>query len=246
MTLLIRLVAKYALWIYVLCGIGMMLYLRSALVARKEGGQAVYSLERESAASRIYRSSGMILLLLLIAVGVYALSHYVELPSPAASPIAVPTVATGTPAPTQRTPTLTPGAPTLTILPTSTRRPRSTAATVPTTAPNTPATAVAPASCPDPNVQIVQPGRGQTINEGIQVRGTAQKDQFDRYEFKFKSQDVADEWHWVETFRTPVSGGELGFWKTSHLPSGSYLFMLIAIDHMGNSQECIVPVVVKH
>jgi hypothetical protein len=244
MTLLLRLVAKYALWIYVLCGIGMVLYLRTALAARREGGQAIYSLERESAASRIYRSSGMILLLLLIVVGVYALSHYVELPSPTVSPIALPTTAAGTP--TQRPPTPTSGAPTVTVLPTSTRRPLSTAVTVPTTVPSTLATAVAPASCADPNVQIAQPGHGQVINEGIQVRGTAQKDQFDRYEFKFKSQDVADEWHWVETFRTPVGGGDLGFWRTSHLPSGNYLFMLIAIDQRGNSQECIVPVVVRH
>ena len=246
MTLLIRLVAKYALWIYVLCGIGMVLYLRTALAARKEGGQAIYSLERESAASRIYRSSGMILLLLLIVVGVYALSHYVELPSPSVSPITLPTVAAGTPTPTPRPSPLTPGVPTMTVLPTSTRRPRSTAATVPATVPGTPATAIAPVSCPDPNVQVVQPGRGQTIDEGIQVRGTAQKDQFDRYEFKFKSQDTADEWHWVETFRIPVSSGDLGFWRTSHLPSGNYLFMLIAIDQRGNSQECIVPVAVKH
>jgi len=244
MTLLLRLVAKYALWIYVLCGIGMVLYLRTALAARKEGGQAIYSLERESAASRIYRSSGMILLLLLIVVGVYALSHYVELPSLTVSPITLPTAAAGTP--TQRPPTPTPGVPTMTVLPTSTRRPLSTAVTVPTTAQGTPATAIAPASCSDPNVQVALPGRGQVINEGIQVRGTAQKDRFDRYEFKFKSQDIADEWHWVETFRTPVSSGDLGFWRTSHLPSGNYLFMLIAIDQSGNSQECIVPVVVKH
>jgi len=246
MTLLIRLIAKYALWIYVLCGLGMVLYLRTALAARKEGVQAVYSLERDSATSRIYRSSGMILLLLLVVVGVYTLSHYVALPSPTISPVTPPTAAAGTPTPTQRPPTLTPGALAATAVPTATRRPRNTTVAVPTTAQSTPATAIAPVSCPHPNVQIVQPGRGQVLNEGIQVRGQAEKDQFDRYEFKFKSQDAADEWHWVETFKTPVNSGDLGYWGTSHLPPGNYLFMLIAIDHSGNSQECIVPVVVRH
>ena len=245
MTLLIRLIAKYALWIYVLCGLGMALYLRTALAARKEGTQAVYSLERESATSRIYRSSGMIMLLLFIVVGVYALSHYVELPSPSTSPILVVTSSTVTPTPTQRSPTITAGTPGITVAPTATRRPRSTAVVLPTDAQSTPTVAVAPASCPHPNVQVVQPGRGQVINEGVQVRGTAQKDQFDRYEFKFKNQDVPDEWHWVETFKTPVQSGDLGFWATSHLPPGNYLFMLIAIDQSGNSQECVVPVVIR-
>ena len=65
MSLIIRLIAKYALWIYVLCGLAMLFYLRAALSARREGSQAIYSLEKESAAERVYRSSGMIFLLLL-------------------------------------------------------------------------------------------------------------------------------------------------------------------------------------
>ena len=58
----------------------MLLYLRAALSARNEGSQAIFSLERETAAKRVYSSSGMIFVLLLIVVGVYALSNYVELP----------------------------------------------------------------------------------------------------------------------------------------------------------------------
>ena len=42
--------------------------------------------------------------------------------------------------------------------------------------------------------------------------GSASKEDFDRYEFKFQSRDFEDEWHWVETFRTPVENGDLGWW----------------------------------
>jgi hypothetical protein len=247
MTLLIRLIAKYALWIYVLCGLGMLFYLRTAMAARHEGSQAIYSLERESAAKQVYRSSGMILVLLLIVVGVYTLSHYVEVPAPNTSPIEVPTPVTEAATPTRAVGSPTPSEPTLTVEPTATRRARPPTVILPTIEQETPTPQVAPAACPHPNVQVSQPGQSQVINQGIEVRGTAHKEMFDRYEFKFQSQDIPnDDWHWVQTFQTPVENGNLGFWTTSHLPPGRYRFMLIAIDKTGNSQECIVPVVIQH
>jgi hypothetical protein len=266
MTLIVRLITRYALWIYLLCGLGMLLYLRAALGARNEGSQAMFSLEREHAAKRVYNSSGMILVLLLIVVGVYALSNYVEL-----SPINTGTATTpdaaemgtieakegSTPAPdaasgAEPTPAddgLTPaGAETPTREPTPTRRPLVTAIPLPEIEQSTPVpqAPVPPAVCPHPNVQVAQPGQSQVIDAGIQVRGTADKEGFDRYEFKFRSLDLpGDEWHWVETFRVPVLDGDLGFWSTAHLPPGRYQFMLIAIYRSGNSQECLVPVIIQ-
>lgn len=271
MTLIVRLIARYALWIYVLCGLGMLLYLRAALSARNEGSQAIFSLEREQAAKRVYNSSGMILVLLLIVVGVYALSNYVELPPVGTGTATTPDAAeidtgigegssrlgAGTPAPDAASgaePTPADDGATLaeaetpTREPTPTRRPLVTAIPLPTIEESTPApqAPAIPAVCPHPNVQVAQPGQGQVIDAGVEVRGTATKEGFDRYEFKFKSLDLPeDEWHWVETFRDPVLDGNLGFWSTAHLPPGRYQFMLIAIDRTGNSQECLVPVIIQ-
>lgn len=261
MTLVVRLIARYALWIYVLCGLGMLIYLRAALSARNEGSQAIFSLEREHAAKRVYSSSGMILVLLLIVVSVYILSNYVELPpidtgtatTPDAAEMgAVETKEGGTPVaetaestPADAGPTPA-GAETPTREPTPTRRPLITAIPLPESEQDTPVPQAAPAVCPHPNVQVTQPGQGQVIDTGVEVRGTATKEGFDRYEFKFKNLDLPeDEWHWVETFRDPVSDGNLGFWSTAHLPPGRYQFMLIAIDKTGNSQECVVPVIIQ-
>jgi hypothetical protein len=246
MTLIVRLIAKYALGIYILCGLGMLFYLRAALAARREGAYAIYSLERESAAKRVYRSSGMILVLLLIVVGVYILSDYIELPS-STSPIPTPTRTADIATPTKAKATSTPSELTPTIEPTPTRRPRNTSVILPTIVQDTPTPQTIPANCPHPNVQIFQPGQNHTVNQGIEVRGTAIKDGFDRYEFKFQNQDIPnDDWHWVQTFHTPVQNGSLGIWQTSHLPSGNYRFMLIAIDKTGNSQECTVSVIIQH
>jgi hypothetical protein len=259
MTLIVRLISKYALWIYILCGLGMIYYIQAALSARTEGVQAMFSLEREQAAKRVYRSAGMILVLLLIVVGVYGLTHYSDLAleaqraetSPAQEGATL-TAEALTPAAGTPSATGTPGGEstaTPTIEPTPTRKPLRTNVplVVPTQPPlDTPTPRVVPAACPSPNVQVFQPGQNQVIRQGIEVRGTALKEGFDRYEFKFQSQEIpGDEWHWVETFRTPVQNGSLGVWHTAHLPPGRYRFLLIVIDQRGNSEECIVPVVLE-
>jgi hypothetical protein len=267
MTLIIRLIAKYALWIYILCGIAILAYVRAALSARNEGSQAMFSLEREQAAKRVYRSAGMILVLLLIVVGVYGLTNYADLsPAPTAGGTPTPestdpaaltaqameTSTTATAAATDAGAESTPAGETEatpTGEPTPTRKPLGT--TVPVVVPTlpqvTPTPQVVPAACPHANVRISQPGQNQVIDAGIEVRGTALKEAFDRYEFKFQSRDlVGDEWHWVETFDTPIQNGSLGVWHTSHLPDGNYSFMLIVIDKSGNSQECVVPVIIRH
>ncbi len=249
MYLIIRLLEKYALWVYIACGIGMILYLRAALIARREGIYAIYSLERAQAAKRIYRASWMILFLLFLAIGVYVLTNYVEIAPPVVAEETPTPEVTPTVTPTKR-PQFTPTPTTPTPVATPTRRLRETVVAQPTvpaqSTPPAPTARVQPANCPHPNVQIVQPAANQTINAGIQVIGTATKDNFDRYEFKFKNLDIQDEWHWVETFTTPVENGNLGYWNTTHLPAGLYSLMVIAIDKTGNSQECIVSVVIKH
>jgi hypothetical protein len=265
MTLIVRLIAKYALWIYILCGVGMIYYIQAALSARNEGAQAMFSLEREQAAKRIYRSAGMILVLLLIVIGVYTLTNYVDLPPLQAGGDDTAPLATGEPA-TLTAEALAPSGPetgtaavtdtpssesssTPTSEPTPTRKPRRTTTLIvaPTLTQDTPTPQIVLAVCPHANVRVLQPGQNQVIDAGIEVRGTAYKELFDRYEFKFQSRDLpGDEWHWVETFRTPIQNGSLGVWHTSHLPPGRYRFLLIVIDKTGNSQECVVPVIIQH
>jgi hypothetical protein len=234
MTLIVRLIAKYALWIYILCGVGMIYYVQAAFSARNEGAQAMFSLEREQAAKRVYRSAGMILVLLLIVIGVYGLTNYADLPPvqagadknatpPAAGPATLTAdaqasegQAPGTAALTQTPSSDLPSTPT--SEPTPTRKPLRTSApiVVPTLPQDTPTPHVVPAACPHANVRVLQPGQNQVVGAGIEVRGTAFKEAFDRYEFKFQSRDLpGDEWHWVETFRTPIQNGSLGVWHTA-------------------------------
>ncbi len=246
LSLFLRLVRQGSLYIYILCAMGMLLYLRAALVARREGSQAIFSLEKETYAKKVTRSSTMILLLLCIVVGVYALSHYADIPEPNSSPIVIATPTPEEPTPTRPSAVATPTSQAAEQEPTATRQPRVTTVVLPTIARETPTVHVAPAQCPHANVQVFQPGANQTVRDGIAIRGIAEKEDFDRYEFKFRSRDFQDEWHWVETFKTPVQNGDLGWWPTAHLPAGKYDFMLIAIDKTGNSQECVVPVIIEH
>lgn len=246
MKLLARLITQYALWIYILCAIGIVLYLRAALSARREGSQAIYTLERETAAKRVYRAAGMIMAITAVVVAVYVLSHYVELPQPTTSPIQLSTQTPEEAETSESESSPTPGEAVPSPESSPTRRPQVTVVVIPTLVQETPSPPPASAGCPHSNVQVSRPRPNEVVNQGVQVLGTANKEDFDRYEFKFQSRDFEDEWHWVETFRTPVENGDLGWWQTAHLPNGNYRLMLIVIDRMGNSQECLVPVVIQH
>jgi len=63
MTIIVKLVAKYAIWLYAICAFGILIYLRAVFVAQRERAQAMFSLERETAASRGYRAAVMIVIL---------------------------------------------------------------------------------------------------------------------------------------------------------------------------------------
>jgi type IV secretory pathway VirB10-like protein len=170
MTLIARLLTQYALWIYVLCAIGILFYLRMALSARREGSQAVYSLERETSAKRVYRASGMTMALLAVVVAVYALSHYVELPQPETSPIELSTETPDADPTAEPTSSATPATVTTTPQATATRRPLATMVVIPTPVGETPAPPPASASCPHPNVQVSQPAPNAVVDQGIQRR----------------------------------------------------------------------------
>jgi len=88
----------------------------------------------------------------------------------------------------------------------------------------------------------------EVIKDEIQVKGTANIENFAYYKFEFKREDVEDEWHWVESFETAVKEGVLGIWNVSNLPEGTYTFRLTVVNAQGNYPfpPCEVRVQVKH
>ena len=248
MTFFVQLLANYAGLIYIALIVGAVFYVREMIAARQDLHQSLYSLEREAANSRLWRSVLMLGLLGLIAAATFVLSTVVA-PQVATdegrvTPTAAFTLPTNTPTPTfQPTPTRTPRPPT--PVPGT---PAPTIAGAPTEAP-TPAPLPLPAACPDPNVQIVAPVAGQVFSGEIQVRGTADAPNFAFYKLTLSGPATGNVTQTAgDVARAPVRDGVLGAIDPASLLSqpGIYVVGLVVVDNTGNElPHCDVSIVIQ-
>lgn len=243
MPTLVRLIAKYAVYLYVICGLILLPFLRDFRKAHFDR-QSIFPLERESANKRSKRATLGILLVLAIAAGIFYISSYVgptvvelnETPTPTHTVSLLLATPTSPPLPPTETPTITS---------TPTRRPRPTPQ--PIVPEDTPTPLAVVPSCPDPGVQLYSPGVNAVLQGNVEVRGTATIENFGYYKFEFKSLAVADEWHHVYTGQQAISNGVLGYWNVEPLPDGPYLFQLVVVDATGNyPPPCQVTVSIGH
>lgn len=241
MTIIVKLVDKYSLWLYTICAFGILMYLRAMFVAQRERAQAMFSLEREAAASRGYRAAVMIVVLLAIGGIIYYVSSELA-PRVEAAPEFTPT-ATPFLLPT---PTPSPGTPTETPIPTptATRRPPPV---IPTATPEvTPTPVVMPPDCPNPQARLTYPGVNAVLSGVVQIFGSANIPNFNYYKFEFR-QAGSSEWAWLQSSNVPVPEGLLGVWDTSALPAGTYGFRLVVVDKAGNyPPPCEITVTISH
>ena len=107
-----------------------------------------------------------------------------------------------------------------------------------------------PPDCPHPQARLTVPQVNQLIEDEVQVEGTANIEDFDYYKFECRREDgeTEDEWHWIESFSTPVEEGVLGIWDVSPLPAGIYTFRLTVVNREGNYPfaPCDVRVRITH
>lgn len=246
MSVLIRLVADYAPWIYALCGLLALWYLRDTLRVRRERKQAMYTLEREAALGRIRGVYGAAFLLLAVMGIVYYISNYLVEAVPTPTVEEEVKALTPTSSLLLPTPTPTPAAPTPTSTFTPTPRPRPTKR--PETSPTPTEPAVQPPACPDPRSRLTWPGVNAVLRGAVQVTGSAYKEGFDYYKLEFgagpnpRDEDLS----FILRGDAPVHDGVLGTWDVSGLPPGVYTLQLKVVDYTGNwiDPPCRVPVTV--
>lgn len=228
MAVLIKLVADYAVWLYVLLGLVAFLFLRAHLVARRERDNSIFALEREAASGRMAQTLMGFLVTLIFVGGVFYVSQTLveEIPLPEVTPTPTQLIVlppSPTPPPLLPTPT-----------PTDTPRPRPTLPPLETTiTPSLEAAAGVSPNCPNPGVRISQPGTGASVSGVIQIIGSASIPEFWYYKFEFKGSGFGD-WTFIQRFDTPINGGILGAWDTRSVPSGDYEFRLVVVDKTGN------------
>ena len=221
---------QYALWIYVACGLGLLICVRIITLARRAKKRAIFKLEREVAVARESRAFSIAALLVGVLVAVtglkFGIAPSIELPPP--TPTATPTSFIFDEPPTREIPPDTPTEPP----PTPTRRPiRRTPAP-----PNPPtATLSVPVACPQPDACIKSPSANARISGVRQILGTANIAQFQFYKVEYGLGEEPTEWHSVsDIHRQPVADGLLENWDTSGFPGGVYKLRLTVVDMTGN------------
>lgn len=247
MTTLVQLVSEYYIWLIGACILGILFYIGRAIAAHREKSRAIFTLEKEAAASTRLRSIGMVFVVSILGGAIYFTATFLE-PSLdlQTESEATPTVLLlPTPTPTLGPPTATPSpAPTRTRRPPTTRTPEAT----PTP---TPEPVVLPLpDCPNPQARLTNPTVNAVLKGAVEIMGSAyyeETDKFDYYKFEFQRQGET-EWSFIQDFKEPVADGILGSWSIPpSLPAGAYTFRLVVVDKTGNYLEpCEVEVTIEH
>lgn len=230
MTVFIEFLAKIAFWIYLVCGVVMLFYLRAIFVSWRERGSALHTAEKEAATSRAYHSVLAIGGLLLV-VGVVAL---ITTLAPALARLPgeeLPESMLVTPAPALSPLPMTP-TPTL-------ERPTRPAVVIPTP-PTLPSPTQPPpvSACPNPKARITSPGMGAKVEGRVEIWGTADIDRFQYYKVEYGVGETPPGWVVIDDLKyAPVSEGVLVVWNTAGLTPGTYTLRLTVVDITGNYPE---------
>ncbi len=265
MGVLIQILATYAPYIYLVCGLVALYQFYRLMQVRADRRQAVFSLERERAVRNIYGIFTIALMLVAVMGVTYFASSTLPRataaePAPtedlppefslqivptntplAATPSATPTATIApSPPPPTITATVDPTIAALTPLP-----PTPTATPVPAAAP--PA-AIAAASACDERSSITAPGNGATVSGVFSLVGTATHDAFNFYKVEFAPGDNASGgFTYLADGRGPVYGGTLASVDTRGFGNGPWTFQLTVVDQTGNYPEpCRVTVIVQN
>jgi len=216
-------VRAFEAWIYLLLGLGALIYIRKFILAWQELQDAGFGLERESAQGRLNLAAGVLLLILILGIAEFMLVSFVAPTIPGANPLLTPTVD-------------------LLATPTTTLPPTLATVEAGEITP-TPTQLQAGASACQPDlITILSPTEGQTVSNVVEVIGTANIPNFGFYKIEMKRPEET-------IWQTIVAGNEikieevLGLWDTRRLFSGTYQLGLVVVDNEARaSAPCVVQV----
>jgi hypothetical protein len=271
MVVLIEILANYAPYIYLVCGLVALYQLYRLLQVRADRRQAVFSLERERAIRNLYGIFTVALILVLVMGATYFASSTLPRaaaaePTPEAdlppefslnivptntplpaTPSATPTT-TITPSPPPPTITATVDPAVATLTPAAQQAAPTDAPTATPTPEAAPAQPVAAAPICDARGNITAPGNGATVSSVFNLVGTATHDAFNFYKVEFApGANATSGFTYLADGRGPVFGGTLASVDTRGFGNGPWTFQLTVVDQTGNYPEpCRVTVIVQN
>ena len=227
----------FEVWIYLLLGLGGLIYVRKFGLAWQELREAGFGLEREAAQSRLNHSASVLVLLITMTVTEFILATFIAPAVPGATPLLTPTLdLLATPSITLQASTQPASAPPVTT-------PLLEGEVFEGTAFPT-GFVFAGEGCLPQQIELAAPGPGQEISGIVEVMGTADIPNFGFYKIEMKNPDPeADNWLTIQAGNTVVQNGKLGDWDTSRLNPGEYQLGLVVVDNQAQaSPPCVIQV----
>ncbi len=219
----------YEIWIYLLLGLGGMIYFRKFVSAWQELRGAAFGLERESAQARLNLAASMMVLLLVLAISVFILVSYVAPAIPEASPLLTPTL--------NLLASATPTLPTPTV--------GLAQAQIALTEAGTPTPPLAEGCIPD-QIIISSPQDGSEVTGVVPITGTVNIPNFGFYKLEMKRPEESN-WLTILAGNEPGTEITLGYWNTSLLPPGVHQLGLVVSDNQGQSlPPCVIQVLISN
>ncbi|HOU13390.1 MAG TPA: hypothetical protein PKZ84_09730 [Anaerolineae bacterium] len=254
MTVVLTWLGRQALWVGLICLLGTLGYVVTAISTKRRRDIAQFSLEREVYQQRLTRAWLMATLFLLLGGVVLIVRAFVAPLLPAAT-TPTPTLGVGlftvTPAPLTATlpsAVINPAAPLTATVPITSvviSAPQATPTAMVTETPTPTPPDVYQPDCPSPEAQLTLPTAGGNLSGEVRVEGTANINAFSYYKFEvqFPGSDTPN---FVSQYDAAVINGFLGVWDVSdpsrYPPGGPYRFQLVVVDIYGNTTTCTVPV----
>lgn len=245
MSVVLEWLSRQVILISVVCLVGALGYVVSAVIAKRQRDTAQFTLEREAYQRRMGRAAFVAVLFLALGVIVFAVS-VMWMPTATVGNTGTPTPSIGlytlTPAPTMLVASLTASGPITQVIvsapePLGTVTPLAVATAVP-------ADLLQP-DCPLAGAQISYPVAGSDLSGVVEVVGTAKVNAFSYYRFEviYPGSTAPT---FVAQYEGIVENGVLGPWDVSDSvrfpPGGPYRFQLVVVDIYGNTAKCTIPV----
>lgn len=212
----------YRTGIYVLLGLGILLYLRKFIIGLREWQGSAFGLERKIAQRKLVSASTGLILLFLLVLGEFLLVTIIDPQLPLQ--------------PTEISSMINPLAE-----PTATLPPDGAQVAVPAGEDIVEQSDLV-FECIEDVVEITYPADGDTVSGTVEVIGSVNVDNFGSYKYEYSPTGNIN---WI----TIAAGNQLkldesiGFWYTSALTPGTYLLQLVPLDNVGEElTPCIVTV----
>ena len=212
----------YSIGIFLLLGLGILIYLRKFIIGLREWQKAIFGLERDLAQRKLVSASTGLTLLILLIIGEFLLVTVIGPQMPAVS--------------TE-----------ITLV--DTEQAAASATDVLSAEENiqptlNPASAVdqrtLESECVAGVVEITYPEDGETVSGTVELLGSMNIDNFGSYKYEYTSAGTI-EWITIAAGNELRLNESLGYWYTNSLTPGGYLLQLVPLNNAGEElTPCII------